>query len=85
MIIKMLKKIRDLIKPPEKTGNEGQNITTKAPLSNISNSNISRFNFKQLIKTVNDYFIYLIRYKVGYVMPKRGRPQTVVVIARKRK
>lgn len=49
--------------------------------SNFSNSNISGFSVKQLIKNAYHYFIYLISYKIGYVMPKKGRPQTVIVIA----
>ncbi len=86
MIFKMLKKIIDLIKSKEKTRNinKTQNIT-RVPSSNISNPKISRFSLKQLIKNAYHYFFYLIRYKIGYVMPKKGRPQTVIVIARKSK
>ena len=80
----MLKKIIDLIKSKEKTRNidKTQSIT-EVPSSNISNPKISRFSFKQLIKNAYTYIFYLIRYKIGYVIPKKGRPQTVIFIARK--
>jgi 2-polyprenyl-3-methyl-5-hydroxy-6-metoxy-1,4-benzoquinol methylase len=83
-IIKILRRARAFIKSQEKTRNTNRNNITEVPFSNIFNSNISRFCFKQLIKNAYCYFLYLIRYKIGYVMPKKGRPQTVIVIARKR-
>jgi len=83
MIFKMLKKI---IKSKEKTRNIDKTQSITGVLSsNISNPKISRFSFKQLIKNAYTYFFYFIRYKIGYVMPKKGRPQTVIVIARKSK
>ena len=74
--------LKNSIKPFGKTGNEDQNSRTKVASAAIFNSNISRFSFKQLLKNADDYFLYLISYKAGYVMPKKGRPQTVIVIAR---
>ncbi|MDY7009295.1 MAG: class I SAM-dependent methyltransferase [Planctomycetota bacterium] len=35
------------------------------------------------IKNIYHRLSHLIRYRVGYVMPKRGRPQTAVYVARK--
>jgi 2-polyprenyl-3-methyl-5-hydroxy-6-metoxy-1,4-benzoquinol methylase len=35
------------------------------------------------VSSVAGYLLYLIRYKLGRVMPKRGRPQTVIMVARK--
>lgn len=35
------------------------------------------------IRNIYHRLSYLIRYKVGYVLPKRGRPQTIIVVARK--
>lgn len=85
VISKTLKKVIDFIKSKGKTNNIDKQNITGVPSSNISNSNISGFSFKQSIKNAYNYFFYLIRYKIGYVMPKKGRLQTVIVIARKRK
>ena len=47
-------------------------------------SNMSRFSFKQMLRNAYHYFIYILRYRIGYIVPKKGRPQTVIVIARKK-
>ena len=51
----------------------------------IQSVNINEHRVKQLPKNAFRYLSYLLRYKVGYVMPNKGRPQTVIVVARKRK
>ena len=33
--------------------------------------------------TVFEHLVFILRYKIGAMAPKRGRPQTVIVIARK--
>ena len=38
---------------------------------------------KKIIKITYQYFIYLLRYKIGRIVLKSHRPQTVIVIARK--
>lgn len=77
-IIKILLKIKYSIKIPEKSKKTGKNIITEAQSFTISS------RFKQLIENACHYFFYLIRYKVGCIIPKKGRPQTVIVAARKR-
>jgi len=84
VIDKVLKKVVDLIKSKSKTENIDKRSITEGRL-NIYNSNISGFRLKQLIKNTHRYLSYIVRYKIGYLMPKEGRPQTVIVIARKRK
>jgi SAM-dependent methyltransferase len=42
------------------------------------------FPLKKIIKRTWNYFTYLVRYKLGSVLPKEGRPQTMIVVARKR-
>lgn len=37
-----------------------------------------------IIGSVFSCFTYLVLYKLGYLLPKKGRPQTVIVIAKKR-
>ena len=83
-IIKTLRKVRAFVKSQEKTINRSESNIAKSPSSNISNSNSNRFSLKRFIRNAYCYFSYLIRYKIGYVMPKKGRPQTVIVVARKR-
>lgn len=80
LIRKRLTGVIDFIKSQEKISNVGKNSMTE-----VSSSNVSRFSFKRLIENAYYYFFNFIRYKIGYVMPKKGRPQTVIIIARKRK
>jgi len=40
---------------------------------------------KRVIGPVWDYLNYVLRYQVGAILPKEGRPQSVIVIAQKRK
>lgn len=39
--------------------------------------------FSKLVRPVLLYLMYIIRYRIGYIFPKNGLPQTVIVIARK--
>lgn len=39
---------------------------------------------KQLLKNVYHYIIYLVRYKLGSIMPKKEIPQTILVIGKKK-
>ena len=47
------------------------------------------FNAKLFVKkcagNILHYFMYVLRYKIGRIAPKAHRPQTVIVIARKRR
>ena len=85
LIIKMFGGAIDFIKSQKIIRRIRKNGIIEAPSSNFHNFIVSRFSLKQLIKNAYNYFFYLIRYKIGSVMPKKGRPQTVIVIARKRK
>lgn len=38
---------------------------------------------QKLLKNIYYYSLYCLRYKVGLYAPKKGRPQTIVVIAKK--
>lgn len=80
LTMRILKKIMCFVKYREKTRTLGNSSTTE-----ILSSNTSEFSFERLIKNAYQYFLYLARYRIGYIMLKKGRPQTVIVIARKRK
>jgi SAM-dependent methyltransferase len=40
---------------------------------------------KRIIGPVWDYLNYILRYKIGAILPKKGRPQSLIVIAQKKK
>ena len=86
VILKMLmsENVIDFVKSKWTTKNLAKTSISEVKSSNMANSNIGRFIFQQLINAYG-YFNYFIRYKIGYVMPKKGRPQTVIVIAHKKK
>jgi len=52
---------------------------------NLSFEKINMFTFQYLLRNAFNYFSYLILYKIGYVIPKKGRPQSLFVIAQKKK
>ena len=52
---------------------------------NISFLKINRIIFEYLLRNAFNYFSYLMLYKIGYVIPKKGRPQSLFVIAQKKK
>lgn len=79
VISKILQKVIDFIKLKEKNNINKHNITR------VPSSDINKFGFKQLIVNIYNYFFYIIKYKIGYVVPKKGRPQTIIIIARKKK
>ena len=51
----------------------------------ISFSKIDNSIFKYFLRNTFNFFSYLMVYKIGYVMPKKGRPQSLFVIAQKRR
>jgi len=50
----------------------------------ISALNRNGVKFSGWARTVYHYFSHFTLYKIGYLMPKKGRPQSLIVIARKR-
>jgi len=54
----------------------------KKTIPNI-NRNTTFIHLINLFKNTYHYFNYLIRYKIGYILPKKGRPQTVIIVAQK--
>ncbi len=51
---------------------------------NLSFLKTGNFIFQYFLRNAFNYFSYLIVYKIGYVIPKKGRPQSLFVIAQKR-
>ncbi len=63
---------------PDKTPDNSGKSEIDQPAGGTGN------NFSQLLKNCYFYMIYLIKYKLGAIMPKKGRPQTIIVIAKKK-
>jgi 2-polyprenyl-3-methyl-5-hydroxy-6-metoxy-1,4-benzoquinol methylase len=90
---KFLENISCLLKPSVQTHKEDKiHGFTNSSLSprNIF-FNLYQFSKKAYIYAFNITYKYLyhclsyfIRYKIGYITPKKGKPQTVIVIARKK-
>lgn len=78
LIFRMLRRAIDFIRSQEENKNVGGNSITT-----VLYPSVKRFSFQKLVRDIYSYFFYVIRYKIGYVMPKKGRPQTVIVIAQK--
>lgn len=79
IFFKLIKKVLAFIKPKKR-----KNIVVKHNKDEIPSNNISNSNFKKLVINAYSYLLYFFRYKIGYLAPKEGRPQTIIVIAQKR-
>lgn len=76
-INKILRKIINYIKPSRTFDNSNsQNINKK--LGNKENK------YKELLINIHSYIFYIIRYKLGLIIPKKKRPQTIIIIGRKK-
>ena len=42
------------------------------------------YTLRQKLKNFYAYLYYVMRYKAGFFVPKKGRPQTMIIVARKR-
>jgi 2-polyprenyl-3-methyl-5-hydroxy-6-metoxy-1,4-benzoquinol methylase len=69
-----------------------QVIINKGERGKVENSNAfdnpsrdtNDLSFKKIIKKANIYFSYFLIYCIGYLLRKRGRPQTVIIVAQKK-
>lgn len=78
---KMLHGGKNLIK-----GRRNGPLTDKSAISfETSKQEKETFSLKHYLKKVTIYLSYVSIYKLGRLMPKKGRPQTVIVVARKRR
>ncbi len=76
LILDTLRRLFSYIKP-SKSAENYPTININQVISGKEN------NFKKLLKNIYSYIFYLIRYKVGLIMPKKGRPQTIIIIGKK--
>lgn len=85
---KLKKSILTPIKSLKTKSNSPQNIAGRDPEKKpIKNQTQAKSLIRQKLKNAylytHRYFMYLLRYKLGKIVPKTSRPQTVIVIARK--
>jgi len=59
------------------------NITKKPRENNKTRIKADESLLKQVIRNIYGCFDFLVRYKLGYLLPKKGQPQTVIVVAQK--
>ncbi len=78
MFFKMLNKVLNFIKQKKK-----KIKVVKHDKNEVSSSNIGKSRFKQLMINAYSYSFYFFRYKIGHLAPKKGRPQTIIIIAKK--
>lgn len=75
---KLLWSLKDSLKDKKELSESIENTVTGEPYFNRK-----KFSFKRLIRSLYRFFSYFLIYKVGFLIPKKGRPQTVIIVARK--
>lgn len=78
---KILLKITNSIKPKQYKNQEldGNNIKSFVVFQYSKLFYYSR----NKLKNFYSFIFYILRYKLGAIMPKKGRPQTLIIVARK--
>ncbi len=69
----------------QRTSVNGGKTDKVLPKVNFLIATLNNSPAKKIIRNTLYYFGYLLRYKVGYMVPKKNQPQTVIVIAQKQK
>lgn len=60
-----------------------QNIAKKLEQNNETRIKANESLLKKVLRNFYGGFDFLVRYKLGYLLPKKGRPQTLIVVAQK--
>jgi len=60
----------------------GERARSRVP--NMSSLKTSNFGFNYFLRNTFNFISYLMVYEIGYVIPKKGRPQSLFVVAQKR-
>lgn len=55
------------------------------PFANVRRGKSRIGRCRRILQYIDRYTTYLIRYRVGSILPKQGRPLTLIVMARKRR
>ena len=84
-LIKIFNLFYNFIKSGKKRSKEREEIRFEAVSSDAApelKKGVSRL--KTQLRNLYHYSQYVARYKIGFIAPKKGRPQTLIVIAQKR-
>jgi len=79
-INKLAKKVKKLLKHATKSKLK----SNKKSQNSMYDSKNNKAKKSRLIKTIYCSIVYFMRYKLGYIIPKKAMPQTVIVVARKK-
>jgi SAM-dependent methyltransferase len=78
-----INKLADRVGPLKKIKRADEASKGRVVSAGLHQSSNREFAVKTAVKNVYNYLYYFVRYKVGYVMPKRARPQTLIIVAQK--
>ena len=85
-IIRLLGRIKTIIKSSLQNNHKSVNILTTQAISDFSKiSETKNTALKEIFKNARSTIFYFMRYKIGQMLPKKGKPQTILVIAKKAK
>ena len=82
IIDKSLRKLFGFINKNKEKNKPQTNYLQKSNKNQLTNGRKS--SFKKLLKNIISHIQFLIRYKLGSIVPKKGRPQTIIIIAKKK-
>lgn len=89
---KLFLRARNSIAKPVLKNSGTENLSSQNNLEKLSGANSSSLKtkatksiVKKILSNAYKYFNYLLRYKIGRIAPKTHRPQTVIVVAQKKR
>ena len=76
---------RHILKSNEKEAHLSEESSVAIQSATDSQSFNAKSSIKKSVRNVFRYFMYVLRYKIGRITPKAHHPQTVIVVAKKRR
>ena len=85
--MKIINSLKQLISNRQQTTNLANSKTENSSSTNLSSLKTKppKSVIKKSLSNSYKYFNYLVRYQIGAIAPKAERPQTVIVVAKKKK
>ncbi len=85
-IIRILERIKTIIKILLGKNRKHIEIPSSQKVYDFSKiSKTTNTGLKKMFKNVRSIIFYNMRYRIGYLLPKKGKPQTIIVVAKKLK
>ena len=90
LAINALSGVKNLIKKRVfKYDEKERHRSNESSVENLSSANSQSLKTKSIVKksliNMYQYFYYVLRYKIGRIAPKAHRPQTIIIVAKKRR